>query len=135
MPRRTSQLLGRWLLAQPVIPGTAGLGWQDTVPGQAGVLWLAMESPGAPGRALSEVCQRDISNVPKPRTALGTLLGRRKALIPLIAVFFRNADLKCRAIMAWPKSCRGPLVIDGCESGSLDPQAITWPSRSPEQLC
>lgn len=94
VPRRTSQLLGRWLLAQPVIPGTAGLGWQDTVPGQAGVLWLAMESPRAPGRALSEVCQRDLCNVAKPRTALGTLLGRRKALIPLIAVF-----QKCRPEM------------------------------------
>lgn len=94
MPRRTSQLLSGWLMAQPVIPGTAGLGWQDTVPGQAGVLWMAMESPGAPGRAFSEVCQRDLCNVAKLRTALGTLLGRRKALIALIAVF-----QKCRPEM------------------------------------
>lgn len=37
--------------------------------------------------------------------------------------------------MAQPKSCGGPLVTVGCEFGSLDPQAITWPSRSPQQLC
>lgn len=47
--------------------------------------------PGAPGMTLSEVCQRDLYNVAKLRPALGTLLGRRKALVALIAVF-----QKCR---------------------------------------
>lgn len=66
VPRRTSQLLSRWLLAQPVIPGTAGLVWQNTVPGQAGLRscgrqWKGL--PGAPGTALSEVCQSDLCNV------------------------------------------------------------------------
>lgn len=45
--------------------------------------------PGVPGMAFPEVCQRDFCDVAKLRTALGTLLGRRKALIVLIAVFQR----------------------------------------------
>lgn len=83
---RTSQLLSRWLLAQPVTPGTAGLAWQDTVPGQAELRPCGWQRKGAPRsfRNGSELCQRDIRNVAKQRPVLGTLLGN---LIVLTAVF------------------------------------------------